>query len=1231
MESVLDEKLDVLHAMGKRGAELIEEIDALEADATIASLVWSPKVAEIVRRASPRQRKDVQAALANYLGTVGPKRHVSPELAKLQDWAREHACESSLESPLKSLDSLVGWDDRRWLYAGRTGEKIRDLFDDRWTDAKPSGARQAQSRLKKAARALLEREAAVRAAALAEEAERLAFLPPDEPHARELHGRVRAERRVLRETLAPRSLSALKLQHGLLPDPLTFILDELDWPHQARVAVGLQAARAEDPLAITCTCTHAGRPRCAHVLTALDCLVDLLADPRRRNEAAAMVAELLRPQWARALAELDRSLAPDVAPAESRFAWRLGGRGPDFQLTPVVQRRSKRGSFSSGSRCDARSILEGTASGALDADREAATLLAVSTYQPSAVRRLVRRALLALVGHPRVTLADPPHEAIAVRTATLAFVAREEDDGSVVLEPTIDGTPVDARRLLGGEDLACLVDEATRSCVLARVDARARALVELLARRGGRFPVEALPELTLRLPALGQRVQIALPGTLRGTEVPADERVRLRLELLPGAAPGLRVAARVQPLVEGRPYVPGEGPAEPTGERAGARVYAARDLGAEGPRVRERLAPLALRPESEIETEPFTWLLDRGDEALDFLAVLQERADDFAVEWAAEARAVTRWAAAGDLRVSVTDKRDWFGLDGGVETGDGHVPLARLLEAVRARRRYVEVKGGVWLRIADDLRARLDGVADHVFSGRGGLEVSRLGAPALVDLLDDTEVPRGFRELVGRIQRAGASCPEPPAELAPVLRDYQRSGFEWLSRLSAWSTGACLADDMGIGKTIQALALLVERAALGPALVVAPTSVGWNWMREMERFAPSLKGILYREADRGESLQRLGPGQVLVVSYTLLAGDVDALAAVAWSTLVLDEAQAIKNPATQRARAAITVAAKAGFCLALSGTPLENRLAELWSLMRVVTPGLLGSWEHFRTRFAGPIERDRDAERQVALARVVRPFILRRLKGEVAPELPARTEVRENVTLSTEERRLYDEVRRAALAELAAPSKAVTAQQRRFQVLTALLRLRQLACNPRLVHPDSTIASSKLERLLELVEELREGGHRALVFSQFASHLALVRAALAAADVPALYLDGQTPAERREELVGAFQRGEGDVFLISLKAGGTGLNLTAADVVIHLDPWWNPAVEDQATDRAHRIGQERPVTIYRLVAHGTIEDAILDLHEDKRRLVAGVLDGTGAAATLSTEELLALLDVSPSA
>ena len=365
----------------------------------------------------------------------------------------------------------------------------------------------------------------------------------------------------------------------------------------------------------------------------------------------------------------------------------------------------------------------------------------------------------------------------------------------------------------------------------------------------------------------------------------------------------------------------------------------------------------------------------------------------------------------------------------------------------------------------------------------------------------------------------------------------------------------------------------------------------------------------------------LGPRDVLVCSYGLLHQEAELLGGRAWQMAVLDEAQAIKNAGTKRAQASLAL--QAGFRLALSGTPVENDLDELWSLFSFVNPGLLGSREGFQKRFAIPIERDRDAHARQALRSLIRPFLLRRTKAAVLSELPPRTEQTMEVEMGEAERALYEAMRQRALETIA----ALDAPQgkRKIHILAEITRLRRACCNPALIDPAAGVPSGKLDAFLDLVDDLVRNRHRALVFSQFVGHLALVRTALDARGIRYEYLDGSTPSAERERRVTAFQAGGAELFLISLRAGGTGLNLTAADYVVHLDPWWNPAVEDQASDRAHRIGQERPVTIYRLIMQDSIEERIVRLHRDKRDLASELLEGAETSARLSEEELLDLI------
>jgi SNF2 family DNA or RNA helicase len=582
-----------------------------------------------------------------------------------------------------------------------------------------------------------------------------------------------------------------------------------------------------------------------------------------------------------------------------------------------------------------------------------------------------------------------------------------------------------------------------------------------------------------------------------------------------------------------------------------------------------------------------------------------------------------------NMRMKVADQRDWFAVDGHAEIAGEVVPLSVLLAAIREDRRYVPVGARGFARIEDTLRDALSRVEAVLFESRGSLLVAPVASDPLMGLVEQEaqlEASAAFLELRRRMREGDGEPPQLPAALEAALRPYQRAGVAWLVRLSHWGAGALLADEMGLGKTVQTLAVLSHRAARGPALVVAPTSVVPNWLAEAARFTPALKPILYRGPEREQLLRRLGPGDILVTSYAIAAMDAEPLGKLRFASLVLDEAQAVKNATTERARALRDLDAE--WRLGLTGTPIENHLGELWSLMRVITPGLLGSWEQFRARYSLPIEKFGDDTRRKKLAAVIRPFVLRRTKAEVATDLPAHTEIVRVVRLSPEEQALYEQMRRSVLEDLENARQDLerdVTDRLRMVLLAAFTRLRQLCCHPRLVYPQTHAGSAKATYLMDLLSELREEGHKALVFSQFRSFLDLLTPRLRQQGFRVLVLDGTTPSEVREQRIAAFQRGEADAFLISLKAGGFGLNLTAADTVIHLDPWWNPAVEDQATARAHRIGQHKPVTAVRLVARGTIEEAVLDLHAAKRALAAGVLEGSDVAASLSTDQLVELV------
>jgi SNF2 family DNA or RNA helicase len=504
-------------------------------------------------------------------------------------------------------------------------------------------------------------------------------------------------------------------------------------------------------------------------------------------------------------------------------------------------------------------------------------------------------------------------------------------------------------------------------------------------------------------------------------------------------------------------------------------------------------------------------------------------------------------------------------------------------------------------RVADLLAAR---------SATGTLPTSTL--PDLARLCTDLEQPPppGFADLQALLADfTGLPEAELPEDIQATLRPYQRCGVNWLEFLGQAGLGALLADDMGLGKTLQALCTIHGRT-----LVVAPTSVLHNWAEELERFRPRLRYAIYHGTQR-----QLEPAaDVVLTTYAILRLDTETLAQEVWETVVLDEAQTIKNPDSQVARAAYRLQAQRR--MVLTGTPVENRLDELWSVMHFLNPGFLGGRQHFQEHYAKPIAAGQ-ANTAARLRERLRPFILRRRKQEVATELPPRTDVVLHCLLSEDERQVYDAIhaatREQVVSRLAAGGSVLEA-------LEALLRLRQACCHSALIPGQQAETSSKVTLLLETLEQVVAEGHKALVFSQWTTLLDRVEPHLQTAGLDFVRLDGAT--RDRAGVVHRFQDVQGPpVMLISLRAGGLGLNLTAADHVFLLDPWWNPAVEEQAADRAHRLGQDRPVLVYHLVAEDTVEERILALQAHKRALSDAVLEGAAGAASLTREDLLGLL------
>ncbi len=554
------------------------------------------------------------------------------------------------------------------------------------------------------------------------------------------------------------------------------------------------------------------------------------------------------------------------------------------------------------------------------------------------------------------------------------------------------------------------------------------------------------------------------------------------------------------------------------------------------------------------------------------------------------------------------------------ESGGAVVREEELRACLEHGRRLVRLEDGTFAPVdPDKVGDVLTRMAEIYATGGAGekLPLSQAGrVQDLLKMVENAMVSSSAKTLFSKIEDIDEipSVPK-PRTLKATLRPYQKDGFSWLVFLHEINSGGILADDMGLGKTVQAIALLTWAKGKYKRklnLVVAPTSVVPNWEREIHKFAPGLTTVVWQGPNRQARREDLEKADVMITSYALLRRDEELLHELDLRYVILDEAQHIKNPMSHTARAAKKI--KSERRLALTGTPIENRLSELWSIFDFVSPGLLGQLRTFEERIARPIDRG-DMETAQRLRATIKPFVMRRVKQDVAEDLPEKIEQEMIVPLAEEQAKLYKQILRQVRKSVLSEVEKQGVSRAQIQILAALTRLRQVACDPRLMKlPDTDFTASesgKLAALREIVSEAVDGGHRVLVFSQFVEMLNHIRAALDEDDVEYEYLDGST--RDRIERVDRFNQDETvPVFLISLKAGGTGLNLTGADTVVHFDPWWNPAVEDQATDRAHRIGQQKNVNVYKLIAEGTVEEKILELSAKKRELVSNVLSTEGS-------------------
>lgn len=767
-----------------------------------------------------------------------------------------------------------------------------------------------------------------------------------------------------------------------------------------------------------------------------------------------------------------------------------------------------------------------------------------------------------------------------------------------------------------GETSSCRLSGKNRITVVSINKMQAKILAAMLSLPS--FPLQSEDRLRELLSKLAPHIEIhseLLEGGSSLENVKGSPSIHVKI-LPSGDGYGIRLCVR--PLEGGKlELYPGDGERTVYDEADGKRYQITRSFSKEK-KLLEELADYCFEELDGFDIE------NSGKAAPDQLLGMVEWAgtqeENYVLEWPSNKKIKVYRANDTSISVHSVSGEQWFEAEGEISWSDtDSVSLDKLLSLVNGGNlvgNYVRLDDESYISLTDTLRKQIRRLEAISSVDKNGVHISRFNIGALAELVHSRQMnvkaDDGVKELEKRIAEASKLEPEVPQALNATLRDYQVEGFRWLVRLSHWGAGACLADDMGLGKTVQAIAFILYKASEGASLVVAPASVVMNWQKEFARFAPSLRvTVLNNENDRDATISSACAGDVILSSYGLLAHGQENILAKKWNVVCLDEAHTIKNRQTKTSVSAMQI--KASSRLILTGTPVQNYLGELWNLLQFLNPGLMGSFEKFSSKFIDASDPDLGS-----LKRIVQPFILRRTKAEVLDELPDKTDIIRTVQLSDTELLAYETMRERVEKELDKESKVTV------NVLAEITRLRQAACSMSLVNKDWKEESSKLSELSELVREIVSGGNRVLIFSQFTSFLDMVNARLERDGVSYFYLNGSTPIRTRSKMVADFQKGEKDAFVVSLKAGGLGLNLTGANYVIHLDPWWNPAIESQATDRAYRIGQKQNVTVYHLISSHTIEEKILRLHDAKKKLADNFLEGTSEARSLSLEELRTL-------
>ncbi len=910
--------------------------------------------------------------------------------------------------------------------------------------------------------------------------------------------------------------------------------------------------------------------------------------------------------------EAQTEAKPKQAP-EGRIVWKLDtatayiGDGKKwnilYEIQMIYQRGLKRGGFSVGRVIYGDDLL----SGKYDACLSEKELQVKNYITASFFSHLQHKALDCLVDSENVCVnsLDNPVKLVKDENVLQSTV---KSNGTVELT---------TRYPLRYHEKETLVDYSEKGiCRYYRLGEKTSPLESIFDRFAEEGKLVIPPKGRARLQETIGRITHVIPvtGALMQEaykELPVVEGQQEMHVLITREQDCFQLEFRCRPIPELDLFVqPGKGAEKRVVTFGDAQKFLVRNLSQEADAFRKLLEKCQSLP-NEVKKQ-HSCELDDFEQILRVLSEVREAG--FVLDWREGAPiTVSQKVMPTAMKLSASSGMDWFGISGELKVSEEKViSLQKLLEAMETRvGNFIRLGEGEYLQLTRELLRKAEALKAAIIPDKKSLRLSTAALPMLSSVFDGG-LPKEIQAQLDRIKAAFEMEIPIPTTFQGTLRPYQEDGFRYLARLADCQIGCCLADDMGLGKTIELLALLLREARNGAALVVCPASLCRNWEREAQRFAPTLHTVVLPMNNRKDVLEKAGKGDLLITSYGVLQSEEELFETVAWNVIILDEAQAIKNHLAKRTKSSKQLHGR--IRIASTGTPVENNLLELWSIFDFLNPGLLGKAADFESRFC------ENGLPKSSLKRLVSPLIMRRKKSEVLDDLPPKTEILLPVALSSEEQALYEALRRKALEKLSGAD-----EKSRIAILAELTRLRRFCCHPSLASSLAMepLQGAKVMRLLELAHDLREAGNRALIFSQYVDFLHIVRGVFDKEGISYQYLDGSTPSAARMTAVDDFQAGNGDFFLISLKAGGTGLNLTAANYVILTDPWWNPAVEEQAADRVHRIGQSQPVTLYRMITSDTVEERVLELHARKKKSSDEILSESESSG-VTVQELMSL-------